>query len=56
MGKEIEVQIIGEYCENCRYSTTIEESKSKIIVHCAARNKDYLWGQCVPCNDKSIMK
>lgn len=53
MAKEIEVQIIGEYCEDCRHATIIEESKSKVIVHCGARDKDYIWGKCVPCNDKS---
>ena len=38
-------------CENCIHSTIIEESRSRIYVLCAARDKKYYYGQCVPCDD-----
>lgn len=53
--KEIEVQIMGKYCEDCMHATINEESKSRITVHCGAKDKDYIWGQCVPCDQKVKM-
>lgn len=44
--------IAGKECESCAYSNIDDSNKSKIIIKCKARNKVYLWGQCIPCNDK----
>jgi hypothetical protein len=38
-------------CENCEYGTIDDTCKSRIIVHCAARDKDYIYGACIPCED-----
>jgi len=50
--KEQPVEIIGKYCENCKFANIIDEDKRKIIVRCGARDKNYYWGQCIPCSDK----
>lgn len=44
--------IVGKDCESCIYSTLDESEKPKIKIECAARKKSYIWGQCIPCNDK----
>lgn len=54
--EEQEVQIIGEYCEDCLNAIIDESDKKKLKVHCGARNRDYIWGQCIPCNDKVKIK
>lgn len=38
--------------KECIYASINDTDKSKIIVHCAARNKDYIYGQRIPCEDK----
>lgn len=52
MGKVAETQIMGKYCEDCKYCTIDESNKAWIKVHCGARNKTYHYGQCIPCDDK----
>lgn len=52
MGKVAETQIMGKYCEDCKYCTIDESNKAWIKVHCSARNKTYHYGQCIPCEDK----
>ena len=43
--------IVGKKCENCQYSDIDDTNKAMIIVHCRARDKNYYWGQCIPCED-----
>ncbi len=45
---------VGEECKNCIHSIIDESDKSMIFVECNARNKTYLWGQRVPCEDKKV--
>lgn len=52
MSKELTVEIMGKFCEDCKFATVLDDDKRKIIVHCGARDKNYYWGQCIPCNDK----
>ena len=46
------VIIAGPDCENCIYMTIDEQSKGRIRVICDARDRQYWWGQNVPCEDK----
>lgn len=43
-------------CESCVYGKIIEKSKSDITVHCSARNKDYQYGQRIPCDDRKAKR
>ena len=43
--------IITSQCEKCIYGTLDETNKARIKVHCAARDKTYCYGQCIPCDD-----
>ena len=38
-------------CENCIHSKIDESDKAKVYVLCNARNKKYLYGQRIPCED-----
>lgn len=42
--------IAGEKCEHCFYGTPWDDGMTAKI-YCEARNKDYVYGQFVPCND-----
>jgi hypothetical protein len=44
--------ICGDYCTDCIYADIDDTNKSKIIVHCDAKARDYYWGQCIPCELK----
>lgn len=44
--------VAGEDCEKCFYGTIDNSNKSKIVVNCSYKNKKYIWGQYVPCDDK----
>ena len=38
-------------CVNCKYAIINEENKARVTVECSRREKTYLWGQYVPCED-----
>ena len=38
-------------CPECKYCVLNQEDKKNVIVHCNARNKDYHYGQRIPCED-----
>lgn len=44
--------VAGVDCENCIYSTIDDTNKARIRVYCDARDRQYWWGQNVPCEDK----
>ena len=44
--------ICGKDCEDCSRATFDESNKAKIMVYCSARDKWYIYGQCISCNDK----
>lgn len=44
--------IVGNDCEKCKYCTIEEESKARVYVYCEAREKKYIYGQCIPCDDR----
>ena len=37
-------------CIECQYGSMCENSNYKI--HCSLKNKDYIFGQRIPCEDK----
>ena len=48
--------IVGKDCEDCVHSTFDEKDKSKIMVYCDGKNKWYIFGQCIPCEIRSVRK
>lgn len=44
--------IITSECEKCIHATIDESDKSWVKIFCAAKDKTYYWGQCVPCDYK----
>lgn len=38
-------------CEKCKFCKIEEISKAKIVIHCEAKGKDYLYGQFIPCDN-----
>ena len=43
--------IITSECEFCQYGTIDDTDKARVMVHCDYRDKEYYFGQCVPCDD-----
>lgn len=39
-------------CEFCTHSLLNEENKAKIMVYCRVKDKNYIYGQCIPCDYK----
>lgn len=48
--------ILTSECEKCEYGTIIEESKSVLKIKCKLKEKEYHFGQCIPCENKKIKK
>jgi hypothetical protein len=46
--------IITSECEECAHSTINEEDKARVRIYCNVKNKTYYWGQCIPCENKSL--
>lgn len=43
--------IITSECLECEYGSVCENNNQK--VHCSHKNKDYFFGQRIPCEDKN---
>ncbi len=43
--------IVGRDCENCVYGEIDDSNIARIKVFCAAKEKTYWFGQCIPCED-----
>ena len=48
--------ILTSECEKCEYGMIDESNKARIKVKCKNKNKEYHYGQCVPCEDKKKRK
>lgn len=48
--------IAGEECEECIHSVIDETDKAKIIVKCNVKDKEYIWGMCIPCEYREVKK
>uniref|UniRef100_N1ZVM1 Uncharacterized protein n=1 Tax=Eubacterium plexicaudatum ASF492 TaxID=1235802 RepID=N1ZVM1_9FIRM len=49
-----EKMITTNECEKCNYSILDETNKAKIIIYCKLKNKKYIYGQRIPCDNKNI--
>lgn len=45
--------ILTSECEQCIYSTIDETNKAHVKIKCNKRNKEYYYGQCIPCENKT---
>lgn len=43
-------------CESCLHSEVNESNKAKIMVYCRIKDKWYIYGQCIPCENKEVNK
>lgn len=43
--------IIGKECSNCQNATLYTKNRARAKVSCSARNKEYYWGTCIPCDE-----
>ena len=43
--------VITSECEHCKYGTIDDSNKAKVMVYCELREKGYIYGQCIPCDD-----
>lgn len=43
-------------CEECIQGVIDETNKAKITVYCRAKDKTYIYGQCIPCELKEKRK
>ena len=48
--------ILTSECEECDYGIINESNKAKIKVFCEDKNKEYYYGQCIPCENKTKKK
>ena len=39
-------------CVKCAHSTIDDTNKAKVIIHCKAKGKEFIYGQYVECNVK----
>lgn len=45
--------ILTSECEGCGYGIINDENPAEIKVFCKDRNKEYYYGQCIPCDNKT---
>lgn len=43
-------------CESCLHSEVDESNKAKIMVYCRIKDKWYIYGQCIPCENREVNK
>ena len=43
--------ILTSLCETCKYGTVNEEDKARVKVYCSYKEKEFYFGQCVPCTN-----
>lgn len=48
--------IAGQDCSLCDYSTVFEDDKGVLKAFCEKRNKEYFFGERIPCEDKQVNK
>lgn len=45
--------LAGVDCENCVYGSIDETDKTKLRVYCQYKDRNYYYGQCIPCENKT---
>ena len=48
--------LAGQDCSLCDYSTVFEDDKGRLKAYCEKRDKEYYFGERIPCEDKQINK
>lgn len=48
--------ILTSECEECIHGIIDDSNKAHIKVKCMDKNKEYYYGQCVPCENKTKKK
>lgn len=48
--------ILTSECEKCDYGIIDDSNKARIKVKCLQKNKEYYYGQCIPCDNKKKRK
>lgn len=48
--------ILTSECEKCDYGIIDDSDKARIKVKCLQKNKEYYYGQCIPCDSKRKRK
>lgn len=43
-------------CESCKYALINDTDKSKVIVFCLVKQKEYYYGACIPCENYKEIK
>lgn len=43
-------------CESCIYGVLNESNKARILIYCKARNKNYSFGQFIPCDERKTIE
>lgn len=43
--------ILTSECEKCIYGIVDESNKARIKVRCTNKEKEYYYGQCIPCDN-----
>lgn len=43
--------IITSECEDCIYGSVDERNKARVKVLCSLKDKEYYFGQCIPCDN-----
>lgn len=44
--------ILTSECEKCDYGIINDSNKARIKVRCTQKDKEYYYGQCIPCENK----
>lgn len=45
--------ILTSECVECDYSVIDDRNKARIKVVCTLKGKEYFYGQCIPCDNKT---
>lgn len=48
--------IITSECEECIYGIIDDSNKARVKVKCTQKEKEYYYGQCIPCDNKRKRK
>ncbi|MCM1232291.1 MAG: hypothetical protein NC489_19385 [Ruminococcus flavefaciens] len=45
--------ILTSECEECIYGIINDDDKARVKVKCVYKDKEYYFGQCIPCENKT---
>ena len=48
--------ILTSECEECIYGIIDDSNKARVKVKCIQKEKEYYYGQCIPCDSKRKRK